>query len=365
MEKKMKTHSHFIRTGGLFLFLLFVLVLPLLVPPGLAAPGILVETSADGTQTTLSYPANALNYDKTSTILTQSANGIRWQANFANPAFLIVPRPLDWDGTSDVTMQLHFTSTTGTGDVQFFIRPRAFDPGDAFLDTSSLSGDPAAVTANNQVGEQVFTIPAARFGNKALWVITIQRQGSLETYAEDVILNSAGLTYNRLASPPPMASLAYPANALNYDKTSTILTQSANGIRWQANFANPAFLIVPRPLDWDGTSDVTMQLHFTSTTGTGDVQFFIRPRAFDPGDAFLDTSSLSGDPAAVTANNQVGEQVFTIPAARFGNKALWVITIQRQGSLETYAEDVILNSASLTYTSQSPSHNLYLPFVMK
>jgi hypothetical protein len=60
------------------------------------------------TQRTIRFPANALNYNKASLIMTQDTTGIRWQSNFVNGAFLIVPRPVDWDG---VRMTLHRFST--------------------------------------------------------------------------------------------------------------------------------------------------------------------------------------------------------------------------------------------------------------
>jgi hypothetical protein len=138
-------------------------------------------------QRTIRFPANALNYNKASLIMTQDTTGIRWQSNFVNGAFLIVPRPVDWDGVSNVSLDLYFTPVTGaSGNVQFFIRPRAFNPGDLFADASSLSGDVVPVSQANQVRKQTITIPAARFDAKELWVITIQRQDSKP--ADDVYL---------------------------------------------------------------------------------------------------------------------------------------------------------------------------------
>jgi hypothetical protein len=147
-------------------------------------------------------------------------------------------------------------------------------------------------------------------------------------------------------------NLGFPANALNFDGTSTIITQFGSGLRWQANFANGAYLMLPRPLDWDGTSDVTLQLYFAAVaSGSGNVDFFIRPRAFDPGDNFADASSFDGAAVSLTQANQIGRQTFTIPAARFGAKSLWVITLQRGGSEETYTGDVILFAVDLRYTA--------------
>ncbi|HZD57166.1 MAG TPA: hypothetical protein VE136_10610, partial [Anaerolineales bacterium] len=60
---------------------------------------------------------------------------------------------------------------------------------------------------------------------------------------------------------------------------------------------------------------------------------------------------------------QIGEQVITIPASRFGTKNLWVITIQRQGAQDTYPDDVILMSVELRYTP-TPKR-IFLPIIIK
>jgi hypothetical protein len=147
-------------------------------------------------------------------------------------------------------------------------------------------------------------------------------------------------------------TIGFPANALNFDKTSTIITQAATGLRWQASFSNAAYLTLPQPVDWDGVSDVILRLYFITTTSTpGNVSFFIRPRAYNPGDIFMDVSSINASPVPVAQTSVVEEQVFTIPAARFGAKRLWVITIQNQGSGSTYPDDVVVMAVELSYTA--------------
>jgi len=64
----------------------------------------------------------------------------------------------------------------------------------------------------------------------------------------------------------------------------------------------------------------------------------------------------------VSSNLLIQSQSFSIPASRFGAKELWVITVQREGSGETYTDDVILHSVELRYTA---IRNIYLPLVMK
>jgi hypothetical protein len=145
--------------------------------------------------------------------------------------------------------------------------------------------------------------------------------------------------------------LAFPANAINY-VAGTVIQPTGTGLQWQANFVEGAFLYAPRPLDWDGASDVTMHLYFQTTTATsGVVDFFIRPRAFDPGDTFVDVPSLDGAGVAVSSSLEVDRQIFTIPASRFGARQLWVISIQRGGTEETYTDDVVLTAVELIYNA--------------
>ena len=200
----------------------------------------------------------------------------------------------------------------------------------------SIWGTPASVMAENHREEKTLT-----FGSRI----------SLE----DVIPSSG--------APGTPGVLKFPANALNYDGASTIITQVVTGLRWQSNFASGAYVMVPRPADWDGTSNVELRLYFqTTSSASGNVDFFIRPRAFNPGDTFSDASSLSGTAVPVSSNLLIQSQSFSIPASRFGAKELWVITVQREDSGETYTDDVILHSVELRYTA---IRNIYLPLVMK
>jgi hypothetical protein len=149
-----------------------------------------------------------------------------------------------------------------------------------------------------------------------------------------------------------MRTISMPANSLNYQSTTTIITQEGLGLRWQQHYAASAFLIIEKPDDWDGESDVTLTLFFFPTTSaSGDVAFFIRPRAYNPGDKHQDASSMSSDPVAASGQWIVDRQIFTIPASRFGGKSLWVISIQNQGTGSTYTDDVILMSVSLSFTA--------------
>jgi len=157
---------------------------------------ITADDIEDHTQV-ISFPAHALNHKDAGGTITDHAYGLLWGASFNQGAQLILPGPLDWDGETDVTMSLHFRSgTSDSGDVQFFIRPRAYDSGDFLGDAASVTGDAVTVSAANAVYEQIIDVPASKFGSKELWVITIQREGDLSTYADDIILLSVSLFYN-------------------------------------------------------------------------------------------------------------------------------------------------------------------------
>ena len=155
-------------------------------------------TSADIQDRTqiITLPANALNFEP-DTIIQQKTLGLLWQRNYVSSAYLIISRPEDWDGTSDVIMHLSFvTTSSASGFVQFFIRPRSFNPGDPWTDAVSIQDDPVSVSQYLTVYEQVFSIPAYRIESDALWVITIQREGPQSTYLDDVYLTNVTLSYN-------------------------------------------------------------------------------------------------------------------------------------------------------------------------
>ncbi len=161
------------------------------------ADGTVTSADIEDFSRTIGFPANALNYEAAGSYITQFATGLTWQFHYAQPAYLTIPRPADWDGTSDVIMHLYFVPTTNTtGYVQFFIRPRAKDPGDYNSDASSIADDPVYLSGSyNIVQEQVISIPASSFGSKALWIIAMQRDGSEATYPDDITLLSVALDY--------------------------------------------------------------------------------------------------------------------------------------------------------------------------
>jgi hypothetical protein len=145
----------------------------------------------------IGVPANALNHNVGGLIASYYSSGLRWQSNYTEAAGLAVPRPTDWDGTTDVTMRLWFYPTTATvGYVDWFIRPRAWSAGSAVGDVGSINGTAVYTNQANILKEQLFTIPAARLNTGLMWYITMQRYGASETYRDDVILMSVELSYN-------------------------------------------------------------------------------------------------------------------------------------------------------------------------
>jgi hypothetical protein len=147
-------------------------------------------------------------------------------------------------------------------------------------------------------------------------------------------------------------TLSFPAGALSFDPASTVIKAVFNGLDWQRNFASLAYLNIMRPDDWDGTSNVSFTIHFYPTTNAaGNVDFFIRPRAYSVGNSFADAASLNATPVAAGGTSIIRKQTFSIPASSFGSRELWVISIQNQGSGSTYPDIVRVMAVSLSYTS--------------
>lgn len=145
-------------------------------------------------------------------------------------------------------------------------------------------------------------------------------------------------------------TVAYPAYVLSHSTTN--IQPTFAGLRW-ANAGDGAFLIIPRPADWDGTSDVTFRLFFYPTTNTnGNVQFFMRPRVYNVGDTFLDTTGILSSVASVGLANQYNEMQITVPASRFGTKAWWYLVFQRNTSVTgAYPDDVTIMTVAMNYTA--------------
>lgn len=322
-------------------------------------------TALQGETRTLHFPAQSLNYNPSFGVITQygggTTAGLQWTTSTSagSAAFLNVPRPPDWDGTSPVMMHLYFTPiSAGSGDISFFIRPRAFDPGETYSDAAGITSDP--VPYASRVLKQSFTIPSSRFGSKRLWVIGIQRSDS---YAGNVNLLAVGLSYSTRATSSGLQG--YPANAINYNASFGAITPygggTVAGLEWAAGggAGSAAFLDLPRPADWDGSSSITVRLYFKpSGGGSGDVNMFIRPRAYDQGDLHGDGASVSGTAIHFTGADVVQRQSFTVSAGTMSAGRLWVIGMQRGGTGETYSGSIVLLAVELSYTRRAVENPL-------
>ncbi len=146
---------------------------------------------------TLAYTARALSYSPGSAVISDHGLGLLWKATFTGGGNLLIPKPTDWDGSSNVVLELYFyPDTAAAGAVEFFIRPRAFDVGDAWSDATSLSGAAVPVAGADVLAKQTFSVPATRLAGGELWHISFQRGGTGETYPDDVVLVSVVIKYN-------------------------------------------------------------------------------------------------------------------------------------------------------------------------
>lgn len=147
----------------------------------------------------------------------------------------------------------------------------------------------------------------------------------------------------------PGSTISIPAYAMSKLPTSTIITEVSSGLQWENNFSNSAAIIIRKPDNYNG-ENVTFSIFFRTTSSTsGVVQFFIRPRSFNSGDGLLDAVSINSTGINVSGTLSFGslyEQNITIPGSRLTND-WWYITIQR--NITTYTDDVLVMSASLTY----------------
>jgi len=146
---------------------------------------------------TISFPAKVLAYD--SDIIRENNDGLLWDFTWDGGAELIISRPYDWDGVSNVDLHLYFmTNTTKFGRVEFFIRPAGIDPGSSsFISAESISNGTVTVGAE-KIYKQSFSITASKFGSKELWSTTIQRKGDDATYSDQITLITLSLTYNAI-----------------------------------------------------------------------------------------------------------------------------------------------------------------------
>jgi hypothetical protein len=160
-------------------------------------------------------------------------------------------------------------------------------------------------------------------------------------------------------------TLAFPAFSLASNPASTNVVRNYEGLRWN-NTSGEAALIIPRPPDWNGTSDIRIRIFFKPMTNTpGTVQFYVRPRVYDPGNTIQETTGVLSELVSVSDNNQFVQMTINIPAAQFGVKSWWYLLLQRALTTPTYPDEVVILSMAIEYTAISPLSSTFLPSVIK
>lgn len=146
---------------------------------------------------TISFPSKVLTYEPT--IIRENRDGLLWDFSWVGGANLVISRPYDWDGLSNVDLDLYFmTNTTKFGLVEFFIRPSGVDPGSSsFFSADSISNGTITVGAE-KIYKQSFSIPASEYGSSELWSTSIQRRGDDATYSDQITLITLSLSYNAI-----------------------------------------------------------------------------------------------------------------------------------------------------------------------
>ncbi len=183
-------------------------------------------------------------------------------------------------------------------------------------------GQDGSITAPNITISQIDNA-----GNKSL--IT-------KEYADNLVLNSGiGKT------------ITIPPNSMIINLSSTIITISSSGLRWENNTSAGAQFAVKKPNDYNG-GDVEFSIFFSTASGApGVVEFFIRPRSFNNAELLADAGSISSSGVNVSGDfNFVYEQKITIPADRLTND-WWYFTIQRNTA--SYTGHVNVKSVALSY----------------
>jgi hypothetical protein len=151
--------------------------------------------------------------------------------------------------------------------------------------------------------------------------------------------------------------ISIPASSLSIDPASTYVKRNYNGILWQAGYQGQATCLFAIPSDWDGKTDMTMDLYFSiwGTSTAGLVSFFTRSSGINPGDHEYDPGSISTKGILVSGTDLsiLYKQTFNIPVSKLTGKSLFYIySIQRGGTGETYTGDVILQSVRIGYKSK-------------
>lgn len=142
--------------------------------------------------------------------------------------------------------------------------------------------------------------------------------------------------------------LSFPAPSF---LASTIVLGSI-GLTYPSDTNAGTKLVIRRPINWDGQSDVQLTL-LTLASGPGTAQFFARPENYNDSDVDVGVSSINTGIESFTQSSQYKEFSLTIPAASL-LKSWWSISVARvqsNGTTVTLDNDISLISATLRYSA--------------
>lgn len=149
-------------------------------------------------------------------------------------------------------------------------------------------------------------------------------------------------------------NISFNSAAIYESPELSVINRQGGGLDWQAKFNEGASIRLIKPADYAG-GDVVLSILFQASGDiSGIVSFFTRPRSYNSGDSFSDVSSISSSGVAVAPQGGFGNvyvQEFVLPASRF-EKDWWYISLQRGGTDETYAANVVVYSVDLEYMAQ-------------
>jgi hypothetical protein len=144
------------------------------------------------------------------------------------------------------------------------------------------------------------------------------------------------------------------SEALSINSSNTFVSRNSMGIAFDMSYQAQCEGIVAIPSDWDSTTNMIMEIYFVpQIIAIGNVDFFIRVTGRNPGEQLNDPGSSNGAAVAVSNNNTLYKQSFTIPFYKFtGKQTIHIYAIQRQGPSDTYNNKVNLMMVKFVYTAR-------------
>lgn len=160
------------------------------------------DTQIQDMSRSFTVPAGSLSFNPASSYISISGRGLTFKSTYSALCCGLVSIPADWDGISDITIDVLFSGTTPTllsGNACFFLRVTGRNSGDNLTDPGSTSSSAVNVTGGNfmKLYKQTFTVPVANIaGKEFLHFYSIQRGGTGETCTDDLELLAVRINYN-------------------------------------------------------------------------------------------------------------------------------------------------------------------------